>query len=133
MEKISNEEIMQIVDELEKEYQFGLTQRQVKNIAKRLEEYVFNSKEEKLLALKYSCKIKNEINDYISFNVYGNDLKNYYYCKTIDYAINRVLSVINNQYVDYIDNDSNLENNLLLIDSFLKIEKNKTYTLSLNK
>ena len=125
MNNYNEEEIKEVVKILKKEYEFCLSERQVKNIAKRLEEFDFNTNEERLLALEYSCKIKNEINNYISFNVYNNNLKKYYHYNTIDYSVNRVLSVINNEEIDYINVNSHLESNVLFIESLLRYKKNK--------
>lgn len=134
MEKITEYEIENILKKLENEYEFSLTEKQVKNIAKRLNEYKFNTKKQRLLALEYSCRIKNEINNYIDFNVHNNNLKKYYSYKTIDYSINKVLDILNNNEVNHINNNSNLENNILFIESLLRIEINqKKLILSDNK
>ena len=127
------EEISIVAKKLENEYEFCLTKRQVSNVAKRLEEYTFKTERERLLALEYSCKIKNEIKNYVDFNVLYNNLKNYYHYNTIDYAINRVLSVINNEDIDYINNNSHLESNILFVESLLRFEKNKKLVLSKEK
>jgi len=133
MGKYSEEEIKEVLTKLEYEYEFSLTERQIKNIAKRLENYEFKSEEEKLLALEYSCKIKNEINNYISFNVHNNNLRKYYSCNTIDYSINRVLDTINKNEIKHIEANSHLENNVSYVESLLRLELNKnTKVLSLS-
>lgn len=125
MGKFSEEEIKEVLTRLESEYEFSLTERQIKNIAKKLENYKFNTEEEKLLALEYSCKIKNEINNYISFNVHNNNLRKYYSYNTIDYSINRVLDVINKREIKYINTNSYLENNVSYVESLLRLELNR--------
>lgn len=130
---MTNQEIKNILKKLESEYEFSLTEIQIKNIAKKLNNYEFDTDEEKLLVFEYSCRIKNEINNYINFNVHNNNLKKYYSYKTIDYSINRVLDIINNNEVDHINNNT-LENNILFIESLLRLElNNKKLILSDNK
>lgn len=130
---MTNQEIKNILKKLESEYEFSLTEIQIKNIAKKLNNYEFDTDEEKLLVFEYSCRIKNEINNYINFNVHNNNLKKYYSYKTIDYSINRVLDIINNNEVNHINNNI-LENNILFIESLLRLElNNKKLILSDNK
>ena len=130
---MTNQEIKNILKKLESEYEFSLTEIQIKNIAKKLNNYEFDTDEEKLLVFEYSCRIKNEINNYINFNVHNNNLKKYYSYKTIDYSLNRVLDIINNNEVDHINNNT-LENNILFIESLLRLEINqKKLVLSDNK
>lgn len=124
MENIyNNDEIKEVVKKLENEYEFSLSERQVKNIAKKLQDYDFNY-EDRLLALEYACRIKNEINNYIRFNVFNYNLKKYYHYNTIDYAIDRVLSIIYDGEIDHIFN-SYLEHSVAFVDSLLILEKNK--------
>ena len=133
MKKITDQEIKNILKKLESEYEFSLTEIQIKNIAKRLNNYEFNTDEEKLLALEYTCRIKNEINNYIDFNVHNNNLKKYYSYKTIDYSVNRVLDIINDNEVNHINNNSNLESKISFIESLLRLEiNNKKLVLSNN-
>lgn len=132
----NDDQIDKIVSDLDHENEFSLTKRQVINIARRVDEYSFNDEEDKILALEYACKIRNEISNYINFCVHNNALKKYYYCNTIDYAINRVLSIISNEDVEIIYNNAKLERKLLFIEYNLRqiVNKktNKTLTLKAN-
>lgn len=128
--------INQIINELESENEFTLTKRQVINVAKKIDDYSFEDEEDKLLAFEYSCKIRNAIINYINFCVQSNALKKYYYCNTIDYAINRVISIISGSDVQVIYNNAGLERDLLFIEYNLRQKvynkRNKTLSLKAN-
>lgn len=126
----TNEEIELIMNKIQSDNEFSLSKRQIVNIASKLHQYNISPKYDKLLLLEYSCRIKNEINNYIRFNV-RNNIKKYFF-NTIDYSIKRVLSLINGENNSNEINDSILENEILFIESQLMLELNNIKKLSLS-
>ena len=97
MNNTNNEKIFKVTKKLEDEYSdIGITNRQVLNIAKKLDSFEFSSEKEEELALEYVARLRGSIKYYIDFMVPINQKQYYYtrYFNTIDYSIKRILSTM---------------------------------------
>ena len=133
MMKITEKEMITIINLTNIEYEFGLSKIQVNNILKKLQNYSFDEKYEYLI-LEYASKIRCAIKDHVDLFVHPNNRKKYYFYNTIDYSIKRALAVIDDEIIVEPIADTYLEDNISLLQAELKMkisEKNKK-TLKLN-
>lgn len=123
----TDEEIKGIYDLLEVEYIEPLTERQIINVAREIEQYEFLNDKERLLALEYASRLRNEMTFYVNSSVPFNKRKYYSGITSSKYVAKRIYKEMYPESLNEIEEIKNkkLDSIVERVLFDLKVEMNK--------